>query len=55
MSGSNVDIKRFDSKGDFSLWKRMINTYLSVSGLKDVLGIKNSSSKTTSEDIPKGR
>lgn len=50
MAGSKVEIERFDGDGDFSLWKRRMNAYLSVSGLKDVLVAKASSSEVK-EDV----
>ena len=37
MKGTKCEIERFDGDGDFSLWKRKMYAYLSVSGLKDVL------------------
>ena len=50
MDGSKVDIERFDGDGDFSLWKRRMFAYLSVSGLKDVLVEKASSSEVKEDD-----
>lgn len=37
MAGTKCNIERFDGDGDFSLWKRRMYAFLSVSGLKDVL------------------
>ncbi|KAL0793897.1 hypothetical protein Bca101_065274 [Brassica carinata] len=42
MTKSKIEIDRFDGDGDFSLWKRRMYAYLSVSGLKDVLTEKAS-------------
>lgn len=49
MTKSKIDIERFDGDGDFSLWKRRMYAYLSVSGLKDVLVAKASSSEVKSD------
>ena len=45
MTGTKFEIERFDGDGDFSLWKRRMYAYLSVSGLKDVLAEKTSTSE----------
>ena len=37
MAGTKCNIERFDGDGDLSLWKIRMYTFLSVSGLKDVL------------------
>lgn len=50
MKGSKVEIERFDGDGDFSLWKRRMFAYLSVSGLKDVLVEQTSSSEVKGDD-----
>lgn len=42
MTKSKIEIDCFDGDGDFSLWKRRMYAYLSVSGLKDVLTEKAS-------------
>lgn len=44
--GSKFEIERFDGNGDFSLWKRRMYAYLSVSGLKDVLVAKSPALET---------
>lgn len=50
MTKSKIEIERFDGGGDFSLWKRRMYAYLSVSGLKDVLVGKTSSSEVKEGD-----
>lgn len=49
MNGDKVKIERFDGNGDFSLWKRRMFAYLSVSGLKDVLVEKPSNEESKEE------
>lgn len=50
MTGSKIEIERFDGDGDFSFWKRKMYAYLSVYGFKDVLEEKISSSEVK-EDV----
>lgn len=56
MTKTKIEIERFDGDGDFSLWKRRMYAYLSVSGLKDVLAEKASTSEVkvdgSEEDDP---
>lgn len=50
MAGTKFDIEKFDGNGDFSLWKRQMYAFLSVSGLKDVLIEKTKIEDETDED-----
>ena len=50
MKATKCEIERFDGDGDFSLWKRRMFAFLSVSGLKDVLEEKTKIDETKDED-----
>ncbi|WZY94152.1 hypothetical protein YC2023_066481 [Brassica napus] len=50
MAGMKSEIEKFDGDGDFSLWKRRMYAFLSVSGLKDVLIEKTKVEEDSEED-----
>ncbi|WZY73087.1 hypothetical protein YC2023_005327 [Brassica napus] len=53
MAGTKSEIEKFDGDGDFSLWKRRMYAFLSVSGLKDVLIEKTKVEEEDSEEDEK--